>query len=95
MLIGSYDAHLYALDARTGQAALEGADQGQVHATPAVQDGLAFIAGCDAIFRAIRVTDGREMYQIDVRRLHRRLARSSTATAPTSAPSTTRCWRST
>ena len=39
--------------------------KGQVHATPAVQDGLAFIAGCDAIFRAIRVADGREMYQIE------------------------------
>jgi outer membrane protein assembly factor BamB len=38
---------------------------GQVHATPAVQDGLAFIAGCDAILRAIRVTDGKEAYQID------------------------------
>jgi outer membrane protein assembly factor BamB len=30
-----------------------------------VQNGLAFIAGCDAIFRAIRVKDGREMYQIE------------------------------
>ena len=38
---------------------------GQVHATPAVQDGLAFIAGCDAKFRAIRVTDGREMYVVE------------------------------
>jgi outer membrane protein assembly factor BamB len=41
------------------------ATKGQVHATPAVRDGLAFIAGCDSIFRAIRVTDGREMYQIN------------------------------
>ncbi len=36
-----------------------------VHATPAVQNGLAFIAGCDSILRAIRVTDGKEVYQID------------------------------
>ena len=36
-----------------------------MHSTPAVQDGLAFIAGCDSILRAIRVTDGREMYQVD------------------------------
>ncbi len=35
-----------------------------VHATPAVQDGLAFIAGCDGIFRAVRVADGTEAYQI-------------------------------
>ena len=38
---------------------------GQVHATPAVQNGIAFIAGCDSLLRAIRVSDGRQMYQID------------------------------
>ena len=38
---------------------------GQVHATPAVQNGIAFIAGCDSMLRAIRVSDGRQMYQID------------------------------
>jgi eukaryotic-like serine/threonine-protein kinase len=38
---------------------------GQVHATPAVQNGIAFIAGCDSMLRAIRVTDGRQMYEID------------------------------
>jgi hypothetical protein len=32
---------------------------GMVHATPAVQDGLAFIAGCDSILRAIRIADGK------------------------------------
>lgn len=36
-----------------------------VHATPAVQNGVAFIAGCDAILRAIRVTDGKEVYHIE------------------------------
>jgi outer membrane protein assembly factor BamB len=36
-----------------------------VHATPAVQNGLAFIAGCDSILRAIRVADGKEVYQIE------------------------------
>jgi outer membrane protein assembly factor BamB len=36
-----------------------------VHATPAVQNGLAFIAGCDAKFRAIRITDGRQMFVIE------------------------------
>jgi len=65
VLIGSYDGHLYALEARTGRMRWKVLTRGQVHATPAVQDGLAFIAGCDAIFRAIRVTDGREMYQVE------------------------------
>jgi eukaryotic-like serine/threonine-protein kinase len=65
VLIGSYDGHLYALDARTGVVRWKVLTNGMVHATPAVQDGLAFIAGCDAIFRAIRVTDGRQMYQVE------------------------------
>jgi outer membrane protein assembly factor BamB len=65
VLIGSYDGHLYGLEARTGRVRWKVLTKGQVHATPAVQDGLAFIAGCDAIFRAIRVTDGRQMYQVE------------------------------
>jgi outer membrane protein assembly factor BamB len=36
-----------------------------VHATPAVQNGLAFIAGCDSQLRAIRIADGKEVYHID------------------------------
>jgi eukaryotic-like serine/threonine-protein kinase len=65
VLIGSYDGHLYALEARTGRLRWKVLTKGQVHATPAVQDGLAFIAGCDAVFRAIRVADGKEVYQIE------------------------------
>jgi eukaryotic-like serine/threonine-protein kinase len=65
VLIGSYDGHLYSLDARTGKVRWKVLTNGQVHATPAVQDGLAFVAGCDAIFRAIRVSDGRQAYQIE------------------------------
>jgi outer membrane protein assembly factor BamB len=65
VLIGSYDGHLYALEARTGRVRWKVLTKSMVHATPAVQDGLAFIAGCDAVFRAIRVTDGREMYQVE------------------------------
>jgi len=37
---------------------------GPVHATPAIRDGLAYVAGCDSTFRAIRVTDGTEAFQI-------------------------------
>ncbi len=64
VLIGSYDGHLYALDAKTGRQRWKVETMGQVHATPAVLDGLAFIAGCDAVLRAIRVADGTEAYQI-------------------------------
>jgi outer membrane protein assembly factor BamB len=64
VLIGSYDTHLYAIDARSGRLRWKVQTRGQVHATPAVQDGLTFVAGCDAIFRAIRISDGTEAYQI-------------------------------
>ena len=30
-----------------------------------VSQGMAFIAGCDSVLRAIRVADGKEVYQID------------------------------
>jgi outer membrane protein assembly factor BamB len=65
VLVGSYDAYLYGLDAKTGKQRWKTLTDGQVHATPAVQDGLAFVAGCDSKFRAIRVTDGREMFQVE------------------------------
>jgi len=64
VLIGSYDSHLYALDAGSGRLRWKVQTRGQVHATAAVQDGLTFVAGCDAIFRAIRIADGSEAYQI-------------------------------
>jgi outer membrane protein assembly factor BamB len=64
VLIGSYDGNLYALDAATGGLRWKVLTKGMVHATPAVKDGLAYIAGCDAIFRAIRIADGREMFEI-------------------------------
>jgi outer membrane protein assembly factor BamB len=35
-----------------------------VHATAAVDSGLAYVAGCDALLRAIRVADGRQAYSI-------------------------------
>ena len=40
--------------------------KGYVHATPAVVDGVAYIAGCDETFRGIRISDGREMLTIPI-----------------------------
>ena len=65
VLAGSYDSHLYGLDAKTGKPRWKVQTNGMVHGTPAVVDGIAFIAGCDAILRAIRVADGKEVYQIE------------------------------
>ena len=58
MLIGSYDSHLYALGAKDGKLAWKVQTEGYVHATPAIVDGVAYIAGCDEILRGIRVSDG-------------------------------------
>jgi outer membrane protein assembly factor BamB len=38
--------------------------EGYVHATPAVVDGVAYIAGCDEILRGIRVSDGKEIFSL-------------------------------
>ena len=58
VLIGSYDAHLYALGAKDGKLAWKVQTEGYVHATPAVVDGVAYIAGCDEMLRGIRIADG-------------------------------------
>jgi len=65
ILFGSYDSRFYGIDAKTGKERWKVQTNGMVHATPAVQNGLAFITGCDSILRAIRVTDGKEIYQIE------------------------------
>jgi outer membrane protein assembly factor BamB len=65
VLIGSYDGHLYAVDARTGALRWKVATAAQIHSTVAVQDGLTFVTGCDMMFRAIRIADGKEVYQIE------------------------------
>jgi outer membrane protein assembly factor BamB len=35
-----------------------------VHATPAVIDGVVYVTGCDENFRAVRVNDGRVLFEI-------------------------------
>ena len=73
VLIGSYDGNLYGVNVKTGKR-MEFQTQAQVHATPAVDNGLAFIAGCDEHFRAVRIADGTQAYEVPRRptRVHRR-----------------------
>src|SRR6185503_6964973 len=64
LLIGSYDEHLYCLGAANGSLIWKFRTQGPVHCTAGVSNGVAHIAGCDETFRAIRITDGRELYHV-------------------------------
>src|SRR5262249_56741604 len=36
------------------------------HGTPAVADGLVYLAGCDEVFRAVRLSDGKEAFRIPI-----------------------------
>jgi len=38
--------------------------EGPVHATPAVQNGIVYISGCDERFRAVNVADGKVLFEI-------------------------------
>src|ERR1700730_200695 len=64
VLIGSYYEHLYCLSTRNGSVLWKFKTNGPVHCTPSISRGLAFIAGCDELFRAIRIADGREIFNV-------------------------------
>jgi outer membrane protein assembly factor BamB len=61
VLIGSYDGTLYCLSLE-GSLIWQVTTDGPVHATPAVRDGVAYIAGCDETLRAIRLSDGAQVF---------------------------------
>ena len=64
VLIGSYDQHLYCLTAGRGELVWKLKTNGPVHSTGGVAGGLIFIAGCDEIFRGVRIADGREAFTV-------------------------------
>ncbi len=51
---------------KTGKLAWKIQTENYVHGTPAVAGGIAYIAGCDEIFRAIRIADGKELYTLQI-----------------------------
>ena len=65
VLVGSYDERFYALDRKSGALLWSVKTEGPVHATAAVRDGLAWVTGCDAVLRAIRISDGSEARRFD------------------------------
>jgi hypothetical protein len=46
---------------RSGQEALD-----YVHGTPAVDDTAAYLAGCDEVFRAVRLSDGQPLFRLPI-----------------------------
>jgi outer membrane protein assembly factor BamB len=62
--VGSYDTHLYALDAATGAVKWKLQTDGPVHSTASVQNGVIYLGGCDERFRAVRASDGRVLFVI-------------------------------
>ena len=56
VLIGSYDGTLYGLGLADGKPRWEVKTNNYVHGTPAVLDGVAYFAGCDEVFRAVRAS---------------------------------------
>ena len=93
MLIGSYDTHLYALDAAPGKLRWKLQTDGPVHATPAVQNGVVYIGGCDEQFRAVRARRRQGAVRDPARLQHRLVGGDRRATARTSARSTPTCSR--
>src|SRR5262249_26266249 len=63
VLIGSYDGNLYCLSAKDGKLVWQFTTSNYVHATPVVAAGIVYIAGCDEVFRGIRIADGKEVFQ--------------------------------
>jgi outer membrane protein assembly factor BamB len=49
---------LYGLDAATGKQVWKAETDNNVHATPAVWNGIAYFGGCDEYFHGVRLTDG-------------------------------------
>jgi len=64
VLVGSYDEHLYCFSARSGAVLWKFRINGPVHCTAGVMDGIAYISGCDETFRAIRIADGKEVFNV-------------------------------
>jgi eukaryotic-like serine/threonine-protein kinase len=55
---------LYGLGLKDGKMLWQFKTKGQVHATAAVSNGIAYISGCDGVLRAIRIADGKQVYEV-------------------------------
>jgi len=65
ILFGSYDAHLYAVDAGTGLQAWRHRTRNFINGAPAVTPGRIVFGGCDAHLRWLRPEDGTMIAAVD------------------------------
>lgn len=65
VLIGSYDEFFYAVERTTGRLRWSLQAEGPLHATPGRDGELAWITGCDALLRGVRIADGAEVHRFD------------------------------
>lgn len=65
ILFGSYDETLYCLDSN-GKERWKIKTQGPVNGSPAVAEGVTFVAGCDSSVHVIDVAKGKEIAAIDL-----------------------------
>ncbi len=65
ILIGSHDAKLYCLTA-DGKKTWDFAIDGPVNGSPAVADGVTFVAGCDSVLHAVDIATGKELWNVDL-----------------------------
>ena len=63
VLIGSYDENLYCVST-SGSQVWKFRTNGPVHATPSIANGVAFVAGCDELFRGINISTGKEIFSV-------------------------------
>jgi outer membrane protein assembly factor BamB len=66
IVFGSYDHHLYGVDAKTGERAFAVETDNYVHATPAVEGTRVVFGGCDGVLRVVDATDGKLASQVKV-----------------------------
>lgn len=57
---------LHCLSAKDGKVSWSLKTGNSVHGTPSVDDTAAYLAGCDEVFRAVRLSDGQPLFTLPI-----------------------------
>lgn len=68
LLVGTDEGMMLCLD-DAGQTLWKAQAEGRINAPPAILNGIAAFTSCDAHLRAIRISDGRELFKTDLAQL--------------------------